>query len=371
MATAIPELKEAGFRNAERARKLLDTILEKCEGKKSLRITPGYTYLAKRSGIARGGIGAYLARLFTGGFVNLRLGTDGETTAIELVLRNLNTSIQDGEGVQVVQNWNIYREYRGDEAFINSHYAYSSTRTKAALPALGDNGLGALMALLDGPMTISEAAEEVGYTYGAMARSLRRFAEHALVEVTHGERNRKTYTLKGAWRAILNTNRPQMPTYAVMLLRDVGAWKGRVKYLRAMGEDAQAERAEQEHKRLAAIGAKVKETAGIIPFERPERIDKHALHLARVRSIGRIGERAMHRQPRRSQDDRAWIQSEKYSELLAMCGNQWEEFNAWSLMRSGDGWWKALDPVAIVDLFKSYQLDCALLPLWTRQEVAA
>ena len=71
---------------------MLDTILEKCEESKRLRITPGYAYLSKNSTIALGGISRYLSRLFVAGYINLKMGEKGgEATTIELVLHNVNT----------------------------------------------------------------------------------------------------------------------------------------------------------------------------------------------------------------------------------------------------------------------------------------
>jgi hypothetical protein len=268
---AIEKLKEAGFKNAEQARRLLDTMLQKCEEMGSLSIAPGYAYLSKHSTIAKGGIARYLARLFATGWLNLQMGKEaGEATVIELlpksVCRNVNSIPTTGTTVHVATNWNIYREFRPSEAFMNNHYAYSSTRTKATLPPLGNNGLGALMALLDGPITTKGVAEAVGHSYRAMARTLSRYEANGVVCVEVGERGLKTYTLKENWRDILKANIPLMPTYAVQLVRQVDALKSRESILLFNGDDEKADKVGKEYLRMAALLAKVKAEAGIVPF---------------------------------------------------------------------------------------------------------
>jgi DNA-binding PadR family transcriptional regulator len=261
----------------------------------------------------------------------------------------VNSFTLDGETIHVVQNWNIYREQRDSEAFINSHHAYSSTRTKAELPALGANGLGALMALLDGPTTTKEAAADVGYTYGAMARTLRRFAEHGAVEVEVGERNRKIYTLKANWRTILKANMPKLPTYAVQLVRHVDALKSREAILRFKGEDEKADKAHQEYLRMSALLKKVKEAAGIIPFVRPDRVDPHAERLDRLRHVQRVGERADHRPKRRS------YKPKRPNVSIFAADAEWGDgFNDWAVMTYGAGWWVRRDINGVLGAYEQY-----------------
>jgi DNA-binding PadR family transcriptional regulator len=346
---AIEALKAAGFRNAEQARKLLDTILQQCEERKSLRITPGYAYLQKKSTIALGGLGRYLSRLFAAGLVNLRLGEKGgNATVIELVFANVNSYTPDGETIHISKNWNIYREQRDSEAFINSHHAYSSTRTQATLPTLGANGLGALLALLDGPASIREAAEVVNYTYGVMAQALRRYVAHGLVNVSTGGRNRKIYSLKAEWRDILKANIPKLPTYAVQLVRHVDALKSRVKILDHKGETEKAEKVDAEYKRMAALLAKVKEAAGIIPFVRPPRVDKDAERLDRLRHATRIGEQAEQRPKRRG------YKPKRPEVSIFAADAEWDSLNAWAQVEYGFGWWIRRDVNGILAAYERY-----------------
>jgi DNA-binding transcriptional ArsR family regulator len=269
----IEELRNAGFKNTEQARKLLDSILQKCEEMKSLSIAPGYAYLSRESTIALGGLSRYLARLFTSSFINLQMGQKaGEATRIELlpksVCRNVNSIMTTGRAIHVVTNWNIYREQRPSEAFMNSHYAYNVTRTKATLPTLGANGLGALLQLLDGPATIKEIAETANHSYRTMARTLSRYEINGMIDVEVGDRGLKTYILKAEWREILKANLPKMPTYAVQLGRRVDALKSRESILQFKGELEKAEKIGEERERMEVLLAKVKEAAGIIPFPR-------------------------------------------------------------------------------------------------------
>jgi hypothetical protein len=381
---AIADLKLAGFRSPERARKLLDTILEKCEAKQSSHVKPGYTYLAKQAGIAKGGIGVYLAKLFVGGFINLHLGSDGEPTAIELVFDNLNTSVAGdgesvfdnlntytsiGEGVQVVKNWHFYRAWRSSEAFINNHFAYSSTRTMATLPSLGANGLGVMLALLDGPATTKEAAEAVGYTYGSMAYALRHWVPHELVEVAIGPRGVKTYTLKPEWEEILKANLHLLPTFGVQQVRTVDALKSKVALLEHKGEVEKAEKVETEYQRQASLLAQLRQEAGIIPFVRPIGVDKLQPVITRA-GLQAVPPEVLQRRERTDQykNDRAWRDGAEFAELVALCGEQWGEFNAWACMQ---GWLMPRDMVAIIDKFQIYRRESELMPLWARQAVAA
>jgi len=364
---AIEALKEAGFKNPEQARKLLDTILQKCEQAKMLTVAPGYAYLSKHSTIALGGLSRYLARLFAAGFINLQMGKKGgEATSIELVLNsvlhNVNSSTLSttGKAIHVVQNWIIYREYRGSEAFMNSHYAYSSTRTNATLPTLGANGLGALMALQlqDGTVSTKEAAAAVGYTYGAMARTLRRYVEHGLVDVAVGERNRKTYTLKDTWRNILQANLPKMPTYAVQLVRHVAALKSRESIKRFYGEFEKADKALAEFVRMDALLTKVKLAGGIVPFTRvTDKVNKHEERRRRLTHAYVIGERAVNRLPVAVTKPTAanqWRRRE-YAKIRPAAQHDWDAFNAWSVLEYGAGWWTKLDQTDVLGRYKMFE----------------
>jgi DUF2075 family protein len=378
---AIEELKEAGFRNAEQARKLLDTILQKCEEMGSLSIAPGYAYLSKHSTIAKGGIAAYLARLFTAGWVNLQMGKEaGEATVIELlpnpVCRNLNSIALPGTTVQVVTNWNIYREQRASEAFMNNHYAYSSTRTKATLPTLGANGLGAMLALQDGDVKIKEAAAAVGYSYRAMARTLSRYVANGLVDVTVGYRGLKSYSLKEDWRDILKANIPKMPTYAVQLVRHVAALKSRECIKRFYGEDEKADKVKAELERMQALLAKVKEAAGIVPFKRTTaKVNKHEERRRRLTYALVIGERAEHRLPvamTKQTDANKWRRKE-YAKTLPKAEKHWEEFHAWASVEYGAGWWAKLDETDILGRYKIFEFACERVPTikWAGQQPTA
>ncbi len=374
---AIEKLKEDGFRNAEQARRLLDTMLQKCEEMGSLIIAPGYAYLSKNSTIAKGGISRYLSRLFHAGYINLKLGKEaGEATVIELlpnpVLHNVNSIALPGTTVHVVQNWNIYREQRASEAFMNNHYAYSSTRTKATLPTLGSNGLGALMALQDGAVTIKEAAAAVGYSYDATARTLSRYVANGLVDVTVGYRGLKSYSLKEDWRAILKAKIPLMPTYAVQLVRHVAALKSRESIKRFYGEDEKADKVKAELERMAALLAKVKEAAGIIPFVQPDRVDKHEERRRRLTYAIVLGERALHRLPvamTKPTDANKWRRKE-YVKTLPIVQHNWPEFNAWAVVEYGAGWWAKLDETDILGRYKIFEFACERVPTikWAGQQ---
>jgi DNA-binding PadR family transcriptional regulator len=387
---AIEELKAAGFRNAEQARKLLDTILQNCEERRSLRIAPGYAYLSKGSTVALGGLSRYLARLFTGGFINLQPGQKGgEATAIELVLHNVNSNKADGDAnsvlhnvnryitngntIHVVQNWNIYREYRDSELFMNNHYAYSSTRTQADLPTLGANGLGALLALVDGPKTTGGAAAAAGYSYGAMARTLRRYAEHDVVGVAVGERNRKTYTLKEGWRDILKDNLPRVPTYGVQLVRHAAALKSREAILTFKGEDAKAEKAGVQRERLDTLLQQVKAEAGIVPFVRPERQDKDQERRRRLVRAFVMGERAEHRPKLRKATAADQWRRREYATDIAAAGYEWAELNAWATLEHGDGWWVHRDMTEILGQYRVFNIVIDSVPTvrWVGSEVPA
>jgi DNA-binding transcriptional ArsR family regulator len=288
-------------------------------------------------------------------------------------LHNLNSITSNGIGVQVVQNWNIYREQRDSEAFINGHHAYTSTRTQATLPTLGANGLGALMALLDGPATTKEAAAIVGYTYDAMARTLRRYAEHGLVEVDIGQRNLKMYTLKAEWRDILKANLPKMPTYGVQLARHVDALKSKEAMAIFRGEDAKAAKVGQEYLRMAALLERVKETAGIIPFVRPERSDKVAERLDRLRDIQRAGERAETRPKLHTETDADQWRRREYAKDLAATEREWPGLNAWATMEHGEGWWTRRDQTEIIGQYRIFQIVGNQAPTmhWAGQEAVA
>jgi DNA-binding MarR family transcriptional regulator len=398
----IEKLKEDGFRNAEQARRLLDTILQKCEEMGSLSIAPGYAYLVKHSTIGQSDIARYLARLFTGGFINLQMGKKGgNATVIELlpksVLRYTNSIATTGNTIRVAQNWNIYREQRASEAFMNNHHAYSSTRTKATLPPLGNNGLGALMALLDGPITTKEAAEDIGYSYDVMARSLRRYVANGLVEVTVGARGLKTYSLKEEWREILKANIPLMPTYAVQLVRHVDALKSRERILLFNGEDEKADKVGKEYIRMAALLAKVKAEAGIIRFGHVDKsivegdlsihtdeeliaeakagrrkpkadttptVNKHEERRRRLTHALVIGERAEHRLPvamTKSSDANNWRRKE-YAKALPQAESRWEEFHAWAVVEYGVGWWVGLDKTDVLGRYKIFEFACERVP---------
>jgi len=375
---AIEKLKEDGFKNPEQARKLLDTILQKCEEMGSLSIAPGYAYLSKHSSIAKGGIGAYLARLFTAGYINLKMGKEaGEATVIELlpnpVLHNLNSSSSCSYTVQVVQNWIIYREHRPSEAFMNNHYAYKSTRTQATLPPLGNNGLGAMLALLDGAVTIKEAAAAVGYSYDAMARTMRRYVDCGLVHVDRGVRGLKSYSLKEDWREILKANIPLMPTYAVQLVRHVAALKSRECIKRFYGEDEKADKAKAELERMQALLAKVKAEAGIVPFKRTTaKVNKHEERRRRLTYALVIGERAEHRLPvamTKSTDANKWRRRE-YAKTQPKAEKRWNEFHAWAVVEYGSGWWAKLDETDILGRYKIFEFACERVPAikWAGQQ---
>jgi hypothetical protein len=371
---AIEALKAAGFRNAEQARKLLDTMLQNCEERRSLRITPGYAYLSKNSTVALGGLSRYLARLFVAGFINLQPGhKGGNATAIELVLHNVNSYILDGETIHVVQNWNTYREQRDSEVFMNNHHAYSSTRTQADLPTLGANGLGALLALQDGPATTKEAAALVGYTYGAMARTLRGFVAHCAVEVEVGERNRKTYTLKAEWRDILKANAPRVPTYGVQLVRHVDALKSREAILTFKGEDEKADKIKEQRERAEVVLKQVKAEAGIIPFVQPERTDKHEERRRRLVRAYVMGERAEHRPKLRKATDAEKWRRKAYAKDIAAAGYEWAELNAWAEMEHGPGWWARMDVTDILGQYRVFSIVSASVPTfrWVGEQAVA
>jgi DNA-binding PadR family transcriptional regulator len=369
---AIEALKEAGFKNPEKARKLLDTILQDCEGRRRLRIKPGYAHLCKGSTISKAGMGAYLARLYTSGFVALYPGEKGDTMAIELVLHNLNTYTPYGEGVQVVQNWKLYREFRSDETFINNHGVYNATHPDADLKPLGDNGLGALLPLLDGPLTIAEAAEETGHTYGAMARTLRRYAEHGLVGVTAGERNRKTYTLKDDWRDILQANRPRTTTYTVLFNRHVDALESRGKYLHSKGEHEKAAKVEAEYTRLKLVLDKAKAHAGIVPYQ-VVRTNKEQERRRRLAHAVVIGERAEHRPKHRKATDGDQWRRREYAKDRAGAESQWEELNAWASMQHGPGWWSHMDITDVLGQYRLYGIVSEGVPTirWVGEQAVA
>lgn len=348
------------FRNPERARKLLDTILQKCEGKKTLSIKPGYAGLSKESGISKGGIGTYLAGLYAGGFIDLRQGDEGEPMTIELVLRNLNSITLTGEGVQVMKNWNVYREFRADEAFLNNHAVYIKTHQRPALQPYGDNGLGALLALLDGPTTIQDAADLIGYTYGAMARALRRFKSRAMVTVEQGARNRKTYTLKAEWRALLDADRPHMPTYGVMLFRNVEVLKNRVTQLRKQGQEERADRVEQEYKRLDDVASDLRVRCLITAHEKP--LTKQERKLKRLRSADAHGQRALHRPPHHVETEAEKWRRKEYAKDIAAAGCEWGELNAWATMEHGPGWWMKRDKTEIIGQYRIYQITGHQMP---------
>lgn len=358
-----PDRTKKLFRNPERARKLLDSILEKCEKGKCARISPGYAYLAKQAGIAKGAIGGYLAKLFAGGFLNLQVGAEDKPTVIELVFHNLNSYYPNGEAVQVVKNWNIYREFRADEAFLNNHASYSKTHLRPALQPFGDNGLGALLALLDGPATTQEAADTVGYSYGAMARVLRRFADRGVVSVTVGDRNRKTYTLADEWRAIIDADRPHMPTCGVLFFRNVEMLRNRVKQLRKRGQDQRADLLEQEYKRLDDIASNLRQALCIVPFEWP--MSKRERKMKRLRHAHYTGERAQSRPAFHSDteehllfDAREFMDKYRRMEYAIdrkMAGENWPELSAWAQVVYGDGWWMHKDEAQIIQDFRAYK----------------
>jgi DNA-binding transcriptional ArsR family regulator len=320
-------------------------------------------------------------------------------------LHNLNSSTPQSNTIQVAQNWNIYREQRASEAFMNNHYAYSSTRTKATLPPLGNNGLGALMALLDGPVTTKEAAEDIGYSYDAMARSLRRTVVCGLVHVDIGERGLKTYTLKEEWREILKANIPLMPTYAVQLVRQVDALKSRESILLFNGEDEKADKVGKEYLRMAALLAKVKAAAGIVPFGHVDKsivegdlsnledaelvavakagrrkpkadttptVNKHEERRRRLTHAIVIGERAEHRLPvamTKPTDANKWRRKE-YARTQPKAESRWEEFHAWAVVEYGAGWWAKLDETDILGRYKIFEYACERVPTikWAGQQ---
>jgi hypothetical protein len=433
LATPAPieELKEDEFKNAEQARKLLDTMLQKCEEMGSLCIAPGYAYLSKHSGIALGGLNRYLSRLFHAGYINLKMGKKaGEATVIELlpksVLHNVNSITINNLGttIHVVQNWNSYREQRASEAFMNNHYAYKSTRTNATLPPLGNNGLGALLALLDGAATIKEAAAAVGYSYDAMARTMRRYVTCGLVDVTVGYRGLKSYTLKEDWRDILKAKIPMMPTYAVQLVRHVASLKSREAIKRFYGDDGKADKAKAELERMEILLAKVKVEAGIVPFGHidksivegdlsiltddeliaaakvglpkrkatvatptddatpvpiddlpPLKVNKHEERRRRLTRAIVIGERAHHRLPvamTKQTDANRW-RRKAYARLQAKVERNWEELNAMATVEYGAGWWKELDKTDILGRCEILEFARDRVPTvqWAGQQTTA
>lgn len=254
---------------------------------------------------------------------------------------------------------------------MNSHYAYTSTRTKAELPTLGTNGLGALMALLLGPATIKAGSALVGYSYDAMARTLRRYVEHGLVEVEAGERNRKTYTLKAEWRDILNANMPKMPTYAVQLVRRVDALKSREAMALFNGNDEKAEKVHAEYLRMDALLKKVKEAAGIIPFVRPERVDTDAERLDRLRHAQRVGERAQHRPKHRTLTDADKWRKKEYAKDFYNAQGEWGPLNAWATMQHGPDWWVHRDITEILGQYRIFQMSNTTMPSLHFDGVAA
>lgn len=364
---AIETLKASG-RNPERARKLLDTILQRCETDRRLRIAPGYAWLAKESGISQARLGAYLARLFAAGLIELTPGQEAtrdapaQPTMIELVLHNRNASpigssidIPTVEGsVPVVQNWNVYREFRSDELFINGHAVYNATHPKAELSPLGDNGLAALLVLLDGPLSIAEAAEETGHSYNATARTLRRYAQYGLVCVTTGYRNRKTFTLKEEWREILQANRPKTTTYGVMLFRHDKALASRIKHLQAYGHSERAAKLQAARDKLEPVIKQVIEEAGIIPY-RPQRTDKQVERRRRLTRAYVVGERAEYRPKQEGQTEADRWRRKEYAQGRMATASDWPFFAAWAEATRGPGWWVHLDQTDVIGLYRVWQ----------------
>lgn len=369
---AIETLKEAGCKTPERARKLLDTILQRCEQEKRLRVRPGYAWLARESSISQAGIGAYLARLYAAELIQLHPGGEGKPMEIELVLHILNASAIGSdttttttpvvETVQDVQNWNVYREHRPDELFINNHHAYIVTHPQAELPPLGDNGLPILLALLDGPLTSAEAAAETGHSYHACARVLRRYVAHGVVDVTHAQRNRKTYTLKEEWRTILEANRPRITTHGVLRFRHDKALEQRERYLRRNGEDKKADDVQAERARLKPTLDRIREEAGIIPFPPRERRDKHQERRRRLTLAYLAGERALYRPKTAPSTEAARWRRRYYSAVRPLAERDWREFSAWALVRYGPGWWVRKDITDVLGQYRLFEMDQDYVP---------
>jgi len=280
----------AGFRNPDRGKRMLDALAEMTRTANRTEIRPGYAALALASGISKPQIGAYLARWFAAGHLDITPGKDGAPTAIKLVFHNRNSTFQVRENtVPVVKNWNLYRAYRGDEAFLQGHHVYNMTRPNATLPALG-GALNAIPVLATfGEVDAAELADLTGARYGTAARWLRLLADHALVDVTVGERNSKRYALLGKWREILDGNRVHMPTYAVVLDR-------RRKYKQDAVIQAKLKRPDRVDRLQADLDGLTKlwrsavQRAGIVRYHRPDRREER---LDKLRSVGERRESQM------------------------------------------------------------------------------
>lgn len=379
---AIADFKEVAPRSAAKLRKLLDVILQICGERRRLLSSPGFAYLATESGISRQRIGAYLATLYTSGWIVLHKGEDGAPWGLELVLRNWDTpptsstnqfslsetplpnqffesathdpSTLYGRGVSLTKNWILYREHRADELFINGHAAYTATHPLATLPSLGDNGLDALIALQDGPLTIRELADETGHSYGAMAGVMRRYAKHGLVTVTIGERNRKTYELRPEWRDILQANRPKTTTYGVMLFRRMKDLESRIKFLMVNGQADKANALRPQFDRLVKLADEVRAQAGIVSLPRrpkpPHESKQTQAQAPRARS-----------KPMDTSDGERYRRKE-YAQVKGLATAEWQAFNAWTQLEYGEGWWTREDETGVLGKYKVYEVASDFVP---------
>ena len=306
---AFDEARAAGFRNPDRGKRLLDALAEMTRNANRMELRPGYAALALASGVSKPQIGGYLARWYAAGRIEITPGTDGAPTAIKLVFHNRNSTspkagntvpVEEnwrkhrdddgaGGGVPVVKNWNLYRVYRGDEAFLQGHHVYNVTRPNATLPALG-GALNALPVLASMPdVTARELAAQTGARYGTAARWLRLLAEHALVDVTVGARNSKVYALRADWCEVLDANREHMPTYAVVLDRRRQYKRDAVIQAKLHRPD-RVDRLQADLDRLSSLWRSAVARAGIVPYHRP---DSKRERLDRLRVRGERRERQL------------------------------------------------------------------------------
>jgi DNA-binding PadR family transcriptional regulator len=203
----------------------------------------------------------------------------------------------------------------------------------------------------------------VGYTYGTMARTMRRYVEHELVEVAVGERNRKTYALKAEWRDIINANLPKISTYAVQLARHVEALNSRDCFLRHKGEDEKAEKVEKQLKHAESRLQKVKAAAGIVPFVAPPRLDQAGERLDRLRHAVATGERAEHRPKEQKLTEGDKWRRREYACDKAKVADNWDAFNAWATVQNGaPGWWVRMAETNIIGQYRVYEIIGETVP---------
>jgi hypothetical protein len=118
---------------------------------------------------------------------------------------------------------------------------------------------------------------------------------------------------------------------------------------------------------MAALLAKVKEAAGIIPFVQPERVDKQKPVKARAGAQHiDVGKLPTHR--KLTIGDK-WRRKE-YAKTLPKAEKHWEEFHAWASVEYGAGWWAKLDETDILGRYKIFEFACERVPTikWAGQQ---